>query len=476
MKKQFLSLIIAGLMLGEASRVHAMDQELPPLFHTEDEQGLLLDERDKELMLLSENLAKPDKKRSIEQIDHHDNEDLECDDSDEDEEDEDDNISAINIQLLNNAKEQSHNNNNNNNNNAEGPFKCLHQGCPATFLHKSGLYFHLSKKHASTAKLFTCSFCTMFPNNIKAYYLERAKYHRASFIRHLAAHTQPYPCEHCSERFPRKYMLLSHQESAHGATNNASSARTNISPCLACGLQGITDLLKHKPQCRISLEHALRRMQIEPSNENMIKVGFNDSRYEKANEFKCTICDQVFTTSAGLSIHTSMRHNSQKSNPLILSMNIQPTITVNRVVKASSPQCPICFAMCKTAQGCTIHIAKSHKLRLNPASNAYEYVHDTNEYSPPTLHEKIEVKEGDMVSYKYKCLYPTNAGICGTLTKPYSSSIAMHQIIHNDEKPFKCPLCPRRFKRNTEVTAHCKRCHLTDMSDDDTHNANKSLE
>jgi|GEM_PF-2392870 hypothetical protein len=456
MKKQFLAILAAGLMLGGTSRIHAMDRELPPLFHTQDEQDLLL--KDYELIPLSQDLTKTDKKRSIDQVDHDDDDSYDDDNSGD--------------------CDNENDNDNNNNNNATRRLKCGRQGCDAVFSHKSTLCYHRNTKHPDTAKLFTCSFCTMVPG-VKL----RTEFPQPIYIKHLRTHTEPHLCEHCSKRFAHKYLLSNHLETAHGITNNANSAKTNVLPCLTCGLQCITDLPSHKSQCKKTLELALRSMGIQPSDENMIKVGFIDSRYEKINEFKCASCNQIFETSTRLSIHTSMKHNPQKINAKIPAVDVQATdnekSAVDRIAKVTSPKCPICSIRCKTTTGCAIHIARVHRLKfnpisntyepicdtnknstpilheevdatarrvksqklwLNPASNAYEYVYDANENNAPALYEKVEIIDGDTIHHKYKCLHPTGNRICGVLTRPYPSSFVMHHATHRDEKPLECSI------------------------------------
>src|SRR5271163_2003531 len=126
MQKQFLSLIAAGLMLNEASQIQAMDwDKLPSLFHTQEEQNLLL-----QPVFAVEKHLEPkstDKKRTIDHVDHDD-------DNDDDDDNDPNDIFTADVNFIDDMSDgQSIQNGNNNNNasSAERLFKCPH--CAATF-------------------------------------------------------------------------------------------------------------------------------------------------------------------------------------------------------------------------------------------------------------------------------------------------------------------------------------------------------
>jgi uncharacterized C2H2 Zn-finger protein len=325
MKNKFLSIIAAGLMLGGVSQVKAMD--LPPLFHTQQEQELL--EVHDMQMLLSGN------KRSIDQVYQN------ADDA-----------------LNNNALS------------AQKPFKCPYPGCNVTFTNKKAISPHINSVHTHEAS-FTCHFCALNPNTDQEY-LNKKFYAHSTFLSHLRSHTQPHQCDQCHKRFISKLLLSNHREHKHGTVNNAAPANPQASPCFLCGLQGITDLPNHKSQCKELLTYALRQMSVEPTDENIANVGFNEQAY-------------------------------------------------------AAP-------------------------------------------SPATMYEEIEQKEGDTILHKYRCLYPIGRGVCGALTNPHQSSIKAHQVIHRDEKQFKCSLCPSTFKRKDGLAVHYKKIHLSPNTLNQKHN------
>jgi uncharacterized C2H2 Zn-finger protein len=422
MKKPLLLILAAGLMLSGASQIKAMDftideaLELPPLFPEIEE-----------LFRLPQD-PPSNKKRTIDRVD------------DDNDDDSDDNL-LVNTNFLHNTPALPTNNNNNNaaqtnikksafikkiqvqeNDKTVSKWQCIYpttNGVCGKNFNCSSIYGHIDQHTQAAAR--TCHFCTAFPEIV----IKRQRSNAASkcyslqtnFLHHLKAHTKPFECNQCDERFSREKTLVDHLEKIHGTINNAppSDESLKASPCLMCGLQNITDLPNHKPRCRALLQYALGEMKVAQTDENMRKIGFSEDKYELTNEFKCPHCQLILINKIGLSNHISKIHNNNQNNE-----------TVEQKNTSVSPNFKI-----------------------------------------------VEVQQEDKKVLTYKCLHTLASGMtCDVLLVGGFPAWRQHYLrIHSDAKPFPCDKCDSKFKTKRQLTVHSSQKHaLNSTSANDQQN------
>lgn len=82
-------------------------------------------------------------------------------------------------------------------------------------------------------------------------------------------------------------------------------------------------------------------------------------------------------------------------------------------------------------------------------------LHASSSMAPPTVQGFGSNCAGDQM------VDPFRRFVCPQCNKAFKMRhhLAEHVVVHNDEKPYKCPVCPARFKRSKQTKRHVRTRH-----------------
>lgn len=238
--------------------------------------------------------------------------------------------------------------------------------CGDSFLLKSSLQQHLTKKHNLSVCVIESYISKAIPEEIKEEIILQCDTCNETFTtcaeieEHYKTHKR-YVCEHCGAGFLRKSYLNDHAE-VH------ATEKRHVCPICGKAFKRRTVLVKHKKihthprQC--VCEICGLRFTDRGTLNTHIKL-----KHTKERNFNCTICGLWFPLKSTLLKHI-YRHNEDRKREHVCTvchMSYKDKSSLNRhvVIKhtenAAKPSCSFCGKQYTTNTNLLKHIRKHHK-------------------------------------------------------------------------------------------------------------------
>merc|ERR1711874_49254 len=164
---------------------------------------------------------------------------------------------------------------------------------------------------------------------------------------------------------------------------------------------------------------------------NMTFAGFKAfkehmSEVHNKRPLKCQECDQSFNDKAGLKVHTEAKHENGRNHT-----------------------CDICGKKFTTARFMAHHRKEQHEEGEKRRIKCPEC--DVVSLGVRNLRKHRNTMHSEDLAL-FQCSY------CSIKSKT-RANLKVHEAIHRGEKPFKCNLCTKNFKRKQHLKNHLKSLH-----------------
>lgn len=255
-----------------------------------------------------------------------------------------------------------------------------------------------------------------------------------------AAKERPYSCTDCD----RHFLHASHLKK-HRATHQPSWSRHEFS-CSKCNISF--------PSSQCFLSHLMSHVDTAAGVECDTEV------------FKCPVCNQCFACATELighfDTHSDGTHECKVCKMTFSSGGKLKEHEQEHLTSTTEFKCTECDKSFLESNAFHQHCCSRQQ---HPATKS-EYTKPSNKTSTPSYHQAVgEEEEVDVTGEDlYRC------PIC-SIQCTSKSSLLEHQNKHQNEKPFKCVLCGKRFALRRYLKEHERRHRLKNAAQNAAQNA-----
>lgn len=328
--------------------------------------------------------------------------------------------------------------------------------CNEKVIGKNQIYFHYYHEHEGyDFNCKQCSFTTKTPKK---------------FIEHKEAGHFTWNCEHCDFSASKKSVLLSHLKqhvTRVTRTQHMTPEETNeipIEPDLSPDLQ------------KEELVRETRSMKMYDNYKcNICDCFFKthsilEDHMKALHSFPCDKCDYVGGNLSMLTSHQNS-HNSQTKVPPILSKNKRQCEYCSQLFRRASAvekhialkhtgdkpySCYLCEEKFENSESLRTHMNSLHALLFPYSCNICfrrnsKYTHLSRHKL--LVHQKQIDGVGSVeIGEKYSCTQ------CSYQTY-HKHALDNHMPLHSLDRKHQCPVCLRRFSRQSDNNTHQRRVH-----------------
>ncbi|CAL8128481.1 unnamed protein product [Orchesella dallaii] len=361
-------------------------------------------------------------------------------------------------------------------------FACDAPECRTYYKDIAELNSHL-ETHSST--IYSCAEC------------ERGFLHPEILELHKLLHTAKvhakYPCpsSSCSTKFDKPKELQSHFNIKHGiglgcfkcpkCDLNLASEKSFIKHLINTKHDEAKDLspITEAPRC-IAAPCSVCGLQF-------ISVKYLDLHRKNVHKLgvECPTCNTFYSDRMSLNQHIHRQHKLDVGQIIRRKRKkTSPALDIDNNTNSSSTQCEVCGKLVKgSSEQMQRHLNRYHLTKTLPCKICGVFVEGPCHLQHMESHQNAkqeEIKEpficdicGEKFTYIKTLNYHLNRrhGIrkgadekrvqCHICGNSYSSegNLALHQVAHNDERPFPCHLCPYKANFNSCLKSHLVLMH-----------------